>query len=356
MFVRWWRLDEDGRQDVWRLYGVFTALMCVGSCVGAAAWAVSMLSNAADVTHAVNIREYPFPQPNPLHSTSQMLSYLASSYTFNAWFQFLYPVEVLCLSVVKLIVLDRMQDFSAPQGESGRRERWVTAGRVVIALVVAGGVVGICGNIVSGVYKLHAADLMNSASSAAAISNTSEFFEQSQQKNHLSVQISSVQSFSEMCTLLLIIATFVAVGVMCARRVDSSLPSLTARTGAKAKHLRRQIVVTVAVVFVTFFLRATYTTMLAISSAFQNGRHLCSHVCSLEEEVGTCPHPYNMYTHMYLYLTYSPEFQIVVVLISSPLALLVALWGMTSHHTLEAMRRNKMQLQTMRSRMLQGEA
>ena len=359
MFVRWWRLDEDGRQDVWRLYGVFTALMCVGSCVGAAAWAVSMLSNAADVTHAVNIREYPFPQPNPLHSTSQMLSYLASSYTFNAWFQFLYPVEVLCLSVVKLIVLDRMQDFSAPQGESGRRERWVTAGRVVIALVVAGGVVGICGNIVSGVYKLHAADLMNSASSAAAISNTSEFFEQSQQKNHLSVQISSVQSFSEMCTLLLIIATFVAVGVMCARRVDSSLPSLTARTGAKAKHLRRQIVVTVAVVFVTFLLRAAYASFNAVSASLQNiGVDNTACIISLcsSSSVPNCPTPWNKYSDMQLFLLYTPELQIVVVLISSPLALLVALWGMTSDHTLEAMRRNKRQLQTMRSRMLQGEA
>jgi len=339
---------------------VFTALMCVGSCVGAAAWAVSMLSNAADVTHAVNIREYPFPQPNPLHSTSQLLSYLASSFTFNAWFQFLYPVEVLCLSVVKLIVLDRMQDFSAPQGESGRRERWVTAGRVVIALVVAGGVVGICGNIVSGVYKLHAADLMNSASSAAAISNnTSEFFfEQSQQRNHLSVQISSVQSFSEICTLLLIIATFVAVGVMCASRVDSSLPSLTARTGAKAKHLRRQIVVTVAVVFVTFFLRAAFASFFAVSASLQNvDDPYCKQFCS-SSFVPKChlPH-FNKYADMQLFLAFTPELQITVVLISSPLALIVALWGMTSDLALEAMRHNKRQTQKlMRSKMLQGDA
>ena len=153
MFVRWWRLDEDGRQDVWRLYGVFTALTCVGSCVGAAAWALSMLASAADLTFSVNIREYPFPQPNPHYSPSQMLSYLASSFTFSAWFNIMYPIEVLCLSIVKLTVLDRMQDFCAPQVESRRRERWVKASRAVMVLVVAGGVVGICGNIVSAVYR-----------------------------------------------------------------------------------------------------------------------------------------------------------------------------------------------------------
>ena len=56
-------------------------------------------------------------------------------------------------------------------------------------------------------------------------------------------------------------------------------------------------------------------------------------------------------------LAYTPELQITVVLISSPLALLVALWGMTSDLALEAMRQNKRQAQkSMRSKMLQGEA
>jgi hypothetical protein len=347
---------------VWRLYGVFTALMCVGSCVGAAAWALSMLGSAADLTLSVNIREYPFPQPNPHHSPSQMASFFASFFTFSAWFNILYPVEVLCLSIVKLTVLDRMEGFCVPKGESRRRERWVKASRAVMVLVVVGGVVGICGNIVAAVYKLQAADLMNSASSAAASNNSSELIyliEQSQQRNQLALEVQSVQSFSEMCTLLLIVATFIAVGVMCARRVDSSLASMTSGAGAKAKQLRRQIVVTVAVVFVTFFLRAAFASFNAVSASLQNiGVHKTACLPSLcsSSSVPNCPTPYNKYSDMQLFLAYTPEFQIVVVLISSPLALLVALWGMTNDLTLEAMRRNKKQLQTMRSRMLQGEA
>ena len=34
----------------------------------------------------------------------------------------------------------------------------------------------------------------------------------------------------------------------------------------------------------------------------------------------------------------TPEFQVTIVLVSSPLTLLVALWGMTSEQTLEAMK------------------
>jgi hypothetical protein len=37
-------------------------------------------------------------------------------------------------------------------------------------------------------------------------------------------------------------------------------------------------------------------------------------------------------------MTYTPEFQLTIVLISSPLTLLVALWGMTTRFTLQLMK------------------
>jgi hypothetical protein len=363
MFTRWWRLDEEGRRDVWRLYGVFTALMCVGSCVGAAAWAVSMEASASILIVSFNNRDYPFPQPNPNYSSFQILSIFANGYTYGAWWKFMYPIEFLCLSIVKLTVLDRMEDFSAPRDDLRNKERWAKAGRVVMVLVVAGGVVGICGDIAAGVYELQAADLANSAASAAnnGFSNFSQVLDlvdQSQKRDQLSVQATSIQEFAEMCTLLLIIAAFVVVGVMSARRVDSSLASMTARAGAKAKHLRRQIVVTAAVVFVTFLLRAVFASLNAVSASRSNFNDFCRSKVNLCSASGTpsCPEPYNDFTHMQLFLVYTPELQILVVLISSPLALLVALWGMTSGRTLQAMRHGTKQLETMRGSMLRGEA
>ena len=42
------------------------------------------------------------------------------------------------------------------------------------------------------------------------------------------------------------------------------------------------------------------------------------------------------------WLEFTPEFQLSVVLISSPLAMIVALWGMTSDRTLQAMQSNSL--------------
>jgi hypothetical protein len=42
MHIRWRRLDEYDRARVWKHYGWFSALMCIGCCAGAvsfAAWA-----------------------------------------------------------------------------------------------------------------------------------------------------------------------------------------------------------------------------------------------------------------------------------------------------------------------------
>ena len=59
---------------------------------------------------------------------------------------------------------------------------------------------------------------------------------------------------------------------------------------------------------------------------------------------------------MQTWLFYTPEFQLTVELISSPLALLVALWGMTTERALQQMQSNRRrrQMGTMRDVMLRG--
>jgi hypothetical protein len=49
---------------------------------------------------------------------------------------------------------------------------------------------------------------------------------------------------------------------------------------------------------------------------------------------------------MQSWIIYTPEFQLLVILISSPLALLVALWGMTSERTLQQMESSQRQMET----------
>ena len=57
---------------------------------------------------------------------------------------------------------------------------------------------------------------------------------------------------------------------------------------------------------------------------------------------------------MQVWLLYTPEFQLTVVLISSPLALLIALWGMTDKRTLQQMQSNRRQMGAMRDVLLRG--
>jgi hypothetical protein len=48
-----------------------------------------------------------------------------------------------------------------------------------------------------------------------------------------------------------------------------------------------------------------------------------------------------MYTHITGWMLLTPEFESTIVLISSPVALLVALWGMTSKSMLQLMKSSR---------------
>ncbi len=133
--------------------------------------------------------------------------------------------------------------------------------------------------------------------------------------------------------LLLIILAFAVVGIACARRVSSALRLRDLNdehVEAAGRQLRRKIMGTSAFVFVTFLLRAVFSTMNALASALQIQVAICNNPCD--------PSCNNVWWVIHFWLEFTPEFQQIVVLISSPLALLVALWGMTDKRTLQLMR------------------
>ena len=114
--------------------------------------------------------------------------------------------------------------------------------------------------------------------------------------------------------------------------------------------MRLRIVGTAGFVFVTFLLRAVYSTMFALANELQNGGNAVNCPSSNPCDA-SC---YNVYRLMQTWLGYTPEFQLMVVLISSPLTLLVALWGMTTDRTLQLMKSNRRQMGGMRDVILQG--
>jgi hypothetical protein len=327
MFLRWRMMEEEDRPRVWVLYGWFCGLMCLGSVFGAVTWAAWM-----------QMLVFEFISYAPGLTPAQAQSYFAQNQYWWTAFLVLYAIEFLCLSVAKLLVLDRMADFALANGD-GMPRRLAVGGWVVMAAVVVGNVVGLCANVAAAVYAKQGGDF-NSASSAAFAANNTDagnnFNHEAFQKLFVAVDAASVQMFCEVAVLLIIILAFTVVGIASSRRLSSALRNMNHEQGAAGRQLRRQIVGTAAFVFVTFLLRAVFSTMSALAKALQNDDAACPTFCDIP-----CN---NMYQLIQNWLVLTPEFQLSVELISSPLALIVALWGMTSERTLEYMRSSRSQM------------
>ena len=326
MFRLWRRMGREKRRRVWLLYGWFSGLMLCGSCFGAVAWGAGM-----------QVFVFNFLSPSSLAQSDVFHVQFTRG---DAVFSITYAIEVFCMSVAKLMVLDRMSSFAVPKAE-GMSRRWVVGRRIVMAAVVAGNVVGLGGSITAAVYFERTAEFYSAAVAAYAANSTADgnnFTSLAAQQQQLAVSTQTVQLMCEVAVLLLIVVTFAVVGFACARRISSALTDMTDAShpvAAAGKQLRRQIVGTTAFVFVTFLLRAVYSTMYALASGLQNVAAGCpsNNPCD-----ASC---YNVYTLMGLWFFFTPEFQLAVILISSPLALLIALWGMTSQRTVQQMQSNR---------------
>jgi len=340
MFLQWRRMEEDDRQRVWLLYGWFSGLACLGSAFGAAAWGAYMQYLVAEFSAFTS----------GLTLDQSQLLYAQTQYWGGA-FYVTYALEFMFLSVAKLLVLHRMADFGAAKGDAMSR-RLAVGGRVVMAAVVVGNVVGLCANVAAAVYSKQAGDFSVAAAAAFAANNSvSDAYTSSSyaanQKESVADVASAVQQFCEVVVLLIIIFAFAVVGIASARRVNSAMRGMTASQGPAVKQLRRQIVGTTALVFVTFMLRCIYSIMNAVSEALQNNASACAASSTTYFCDPTC---YNLWDLMQYWLTFTPAFQLMVMLISSPLALLVALWGMTSERMLQRMSSRNRQMATIGDR------
>ena len=69
--------------------------------------------------------------------------------------------------------------------------------------------------------------------------------------------------------------------------------------------------------------------MYAIANHLQDLDKVCPE-STLTADQPSCDSCYNVYTHVAEWIDHTPEFDPLIVLVSSPIALLVALWGMSS--------------------------
>ena len=135
--------------------------------------------------------------------------------------------------------------------------------------------------------------------------------------------------------LLLIVVAFVVAAVFCSRLSTARLRAIDAASvsAATGRALKLQMLGTTKKFQLYLFLfLSLFGLCFSPCSPLRNINQDCPGVTS-DCDVNC----YNLYTHISVWMRYTPEFQLTVVLISSPVALLVALWGMTSKQTLRTM-------------------
>jgi hypothetical protein len=252
MFCMWWRTGQEGRRRVWRLYGWFTALMLVGSCSGIATW-LTWMQRLTYLFSSLKV-----------DPEAEKTFLRALGFRWRAAFTVMYPIQFACLSVTKLMVLDRLSEFVRLQSGSNVG-RWIIAGRVVMLVVVSGNIVGLACNITAAIFFHRASDFLFEASVYFAGNNSvrgKTYADLAVDSTTRSNFFTSVQSWCEVFVLLLILLAFVGAAVTCARIIGAAL---TINAGDKAvsagRQLRLQIMGTVGCIFVAFVLRSAFSTM-----------------------------------------------------------------------------------------------
>ena len=326
-------------------------MVCVGSVAGAVAWAVNIPSN--DLIY----------EANSLAITRRQ-SYTLAAASFRSTFVFLilYGLEFFCLIISKLMLLGRLAASAVDSsqvnvaGMSGVRRRWLSGRtlpivyRVMAGAVVVGSVVGLVASCVAGVYYAQQANLNDEVAGACDAAgndtNSSLFLLNAVIDLHTKAYTArSVEASSEALTLLLVTIAFVVIvswslaifriaesvaanAMLSMADRSQNAPSelnvaiFVGDTMKAAADNRRRLTFACVIVLVTFPARAAFDLLNAYST-FQDPYNPACGVCD--------PCQLDRYL-IRQWLNYTPEFQSIVVAVSSPLPLTLSLWLITKAH------------------------
>ncbi len=356
MFFFWSRLNDVEKKRVWRLYGWFVGLIFAGSIFG-------IVAECAGIKYALSLVEV---------SSSRNL---AEKYYWEAESSIIASVtlvpdafDVLFISVPLLMVLDRLM-YVAFSTSGGLSARFLLAERVSMGIVVVLHLIAICFSALSAFYMSKRISISRDIVAALAANDTStskariDDFNDVKSKSHDS---QTVTLFCESISLLFVVAMFVVVFVVCFRRIQQirrqailssisrqqpacstssaksdSLDSVDIDTSASmdrvshhTAHLisnmndvQLQIVITVVIVFIMLLWVAACFLLDGISTIFEN---------TCDTNGSYCSHCQNSYSLIQDWLNMSPEFSVISQYVPGQLAVIVALWGMTSKRMLQA--------------------
>ena len=347
--LRWARAGAE--EQMWAQLGYFSGLVCAGSIAGCVAWSARLLT-------------YSIYYESKAHSISHQHSYtlVAAAARWGAAFFFSYGFEFACLIVSKLQLLGRLADNAAQRSRADvadmneARRAWLNGPvlvfmhRIMAALVALGGVVGMVALDTAGDYALKEAALLQQAAlSCDASGNDTNssltFLASSNDMRTIVYTAQSVQVGTEALTLLFVTAAYVVVvtwsvaifriaenlGAQAltfagdrsgSRHAVGAIEGIISSTMHAAAQQRRRLTAACLVVLVTFPARAAFDLLDAYSLFNDPPSTSCS-ICDPCQ-----PQP----VLIRQWIMFTPEFQPIVVALSSPLPLTLSLWLITEAH------------------------
>ena len=143
-------------------------------------------------------------------------------------------------------------------------------------------------------------------------------------------------SICEGCSLVIMLVSFLAAGVLCIRRFFKGATNLISEVGRKNSKVRLHIIVTVSTVFVTFLMRSLYAAALAASRRDSRiATPFADNPQCAQTTYVFCDPCQGLGIIVQSWLWLCPAFSFTVFLLSSIVTILVSLWGMTPDHILQ---------------------
>jgi hypothetical protein len=355
MRVHWHRLQKEEKSHLWPLYGWFTGFACIGSLLGVFLVSVAILHRrnlveVFDEIHelsllsSMNVTE---AQQIQLLKNSESLVYLHTSRNLFYGSVLIVPegFQIYFLTMAKMMVLDRITR-AALSSTHGLPFRWQMFKRSTMVFILMLLSISFSCRLVVGYFFGQLAPLYEEAAAFILDDKSLDDFQVRSEK--IQQQIHTVYTVSNICesiALIYIVFVFLLIAGFCAGRIKRILHSPGAPTAAdpssfltlnaELKIIMKQVVATCFIVFLSLVSMAFVVTVELFT--FIEGVGECGDA-AVEDFCDPCHATNEM---IYLWFIYTPEFTILGFYFPSPLALLVALWAMTSKRLLLALKRSR---------------
>jgi hypothetical protein len=349
LFVLWHRLHPEQRKNLWPFYGRFTFAAFFASSCGILVMFVrvtsylnhTLLSQQVDVLNAENWRSMPEEYQNL--NLARICDLRADQFFHFMWFAIPEGLQLCALMWVNLAVLERVA-HAAVASSRGMPVRWVIAKRIAQGIISALLLTALAARVAARIYAQQLRGDFSAIAREFRSGNPVRAFaiwnDSSEGKTQRQFEaLHGVFDVSESACLVFVVATFLAVAALCAGRVarilrqpappaaDSSI-----RNQNDMKTIMRQIIITCAVVFLSLVCRAVVSILWAyVMIDLSDGS---DHSCAVELVPDPCNPCHDVAFLMFQWMRNTPELTILGYDFPSPVALLIAVWGMTSQRLL----------------------